>query len=53
MSAALPASMPFYLVPAQVAVVLAFVAISILSSLASVVRMVRIDPAKVIGGDFQ
>ena len=53
MSAALPASMPFYLVPAQVAVVLAFVAISILSSLASVVRMARIDPAKVIGGDFQ
>ncbi len=54
MSAALPASMPFYLVPAQVAVVLvAFVAISILSSLASVARVARIDPAKVIGGDFQ
>ena len=54
MSAALPASMPFYLVPAQVAVVLvAFVAISILSSLASVARVTRIDPAKVIGGDFQ
>ena len=54
MSAALPASMPFYLVPVQVAVVLvAFVAISILSSLASVARVARIDPAKVIGGDFQ
>ncbi|MEE1208485.1 ABC transporter permease [Parafannyhessea umbonata] len=54
MSAALPVSMPFYLVPAQVAVVLvAFVAISILSSLASVARVARIDPAKVIGGDFQ
>lgn len=54
MSTALPASMPFYLVPTQVAVVLtAFVTISILSSLASVVRVARIDPAKVIGGDFQ
>jgi putative ABC transport system permease protein len=31
----------------------AFVAVSILSSLASVARVARIDPAKVIGGDFQ
>jgi putative ABC transport system permease protein len=54
MSTALPASMPFYLVPTQVVTVLvAFVAISVLSSLASVVRVARIDPAKVIGGDFQ
>lgn len=50
----LPSSMPFYLVWGDVATVLvAFVLISILSSLASVVRVSRIDPAKIIGGDFQ
>jgi putative ABC transport system permease protein len=54
MSSFLPASMPFYLVWGDVATVLvAFVLISILSSLASIARVVRIDPAKIIGGDFQ
>lgn len=54
MSSALPATMPFFLVPGQVAVVLVvFVAISILGSLATVVRVARIDPARIIGGDFQ
>ncbi|MCI1667385.1 MAG: ABC transporter permease [Olsenella sp.] len=54
MSSFLPASMPFYLVWGDVATALvAFVLISILSSLASVARVARIDPAKIIGGDFQ
>lgn len=54
MSQALPATMPFYLVGNQVVIVLiAFVLISILGSLATVIRMAKIDPAQIIGGDFQ
>lgn len=54
MSAALPATMPFTLVGNQVALVLAaFVLISILGSLATVIRVAHIDPAQIIGGDFQ
>lgn len=53
MSAALPAAMPFYLVGSQVVLILcAFVLISILGSLATVVRVSGIDPAQIIGGDF-
>lgn len=54
MSAALPATMPFTLLGSQVALVLAaFVLISILGSLATVIRVASIDPAQIIGGDFQ
>lgn len=54
MSAVLPATMPFTLVGSQVALVLAaFVVISILGSLATVIRVAHIDPAQIIGGDFQ
>lgn len=54
MSQALPAAMPFFLVPSQVLLVLAaFILISILGSLATVVRVAKIDPAKIIGGDFE
>ena len=54
MSRALPASMPFYLMGNQVVIVLAaFILISILGSLATVVRVAKIDPAQIIGGDFQ
>lgn len=54
MSAALPATMPFTLDGLQVAVVLcAFVLISITGSLATMLRVSRIDPAQIIGGDFQ
>lgn len=54
MSRALPAEMPFYLVGSQVVVVLAaFVLISVAGSLATVIRIAKIDPARIIGGDFQ
>lgn len=54
MSAVLPATMPFYLQLSQaVLVLLAFVLISILGSLATVIRVANIDPAQIIGGDFQ
>ena len=54
MSAALPVTMPFFLEAQQVALVLcAFVAISVLGSLATVARVGKIDPARIIGGDFQ
>ena len=54
MSAVLPATMPFYLQTTQSAIVLcAFFLISILGSLATVVRVAGIDPAQIIGGDFQ
>ena len=54
MSQALPATMPFFLVPSQVILVLAsFILISILGSLATVIRVAKIDPAKIIGGDFE
>lgn len=54
MSAGLPATMPFYLQLSQaVLVLLAFVLISILGSLATVIRVANIDPAQIIGGDFQ
>ena len=47
-------SMPFFLVPSQVILVLAsFILISILGSLATVIRVAKIDPAKIIGGDFE
>ena len=53
MSAALPQTMPFFLVWNQVALVLcAFVLISVLGSLATVIRVSKIDPAQIIGGDF-
>ena len=54
MSEALPQTMPFFLVWNQVALVLcAFVLISVLGSLATVIRVSKIDPAQIIGGDFQ
>ncbi len=54
MRAALPQTMPFFLVWSQVGAVLcAFVLISILGSLATVIRVSKIDPARIIGGDFQ
>lgn len=54
MSTALPSSMPFTLEGKQVALVLcAFIVISIIGSLATVIRAARIDPARIIGGDFQ
>lgn len=54
MSAALPATMPFFLEGSQVIMILcAFVIISILGSLATVARVRKIDPARIIGGDFQ
>jgi len=54
MSIALPATMPFTLVGSQVVIVLAaFVLISVLGSLATVIRVAKIDPAQIIGGDFQ
>ena len=54
MSQALPATMPFFLVYSQVLFVLAaFILISILGSLATVIRVAKIDPAKIIGGDFE
>ena len=47
----LPASMPFFLNYTQVALVcLAFVLISLLTSLASILRIRKIDPAMIIGG---
>ena len=46
--------MPFYLQASQAVIVLAaFVLISILGSLATVIRVAKIDPARIIGGDFQ
>lgn len=54
MSAVLPATMPFYLVSSQVVQVLCtFVLISVLGSMATMIRVSRIDPAQIIGGDFQ
>lgn len=54
MSAVLPVTMPFYLQASQAVIVLAaFVLISILGSLATVIRVAKIDPARIIGGDFQ
>jgi len=51
MAAAIPEKMPFYLeAPDAVAVTAAFVAISVLSSMLSVVNISRIDPVKAIGG---
>ncbi|MBR1765055.1 MAG: ABC transporter permease [Ruminococcus sp.] len=51
MSAALPETMPFYLeVPRALAVTAAFVLISVLSSLLSVINISRIDPMIAIGG---
>lgn len=53
MSTAMPATMPFYLETSQVALVLiAFVLISVIGSLASIVKVASIDPASIIGGDF-
>lgn len=54
MSRALPSTMPFFLVPSQVLSVLAaFILISIVGSLATIVRVSKIDPARIIGGDFE
>lgn len=53
MSAVLPATMPFTLVGSQVFLVLVtFVLISILGSLATVIRVAHVDPAQIIGGDL-
>ena len=52
LSVALPATMPFYLQPFSAALVSAsFVGMSLLGSLASVMRVSRIDPMHVIGGE--
>lgn len=51
MAAALPEKMPFYLeVPGAVTVTVAFVLISVLGSLLSVIHILRIDPNIAIGG---
>lgn len=51
MAAALPETMPFYLkVEAAVLVTLAFIAISVISSLISIMNISHVDPMKVIGG---
>ena len=51
MAAALPETMPFYLnVVAAVLVTLAFIAISVISSLISIMNISHVDPMKVIGG---
>ncbi len=51
MAAAMPEKMPFYLeVPNAVTVTAAFVLISVLSSMLSVINISRIDPMKAIGG---
>lgn len=51
MAAAMPETMPFYLKPGNaVVVVLAFVVISIISSILSIVNISRIDPITAIGG---
>lgn len=54
MSHALPQTMPFYLDGGQAVIVLiSFVLISIIGSLATIIRVAKIDPAEIIGGDFQ
>jgi len=51
MASAMPETMPFYLKPGNaIVVVLAFVLISILSSILSIVNISRIDPITAIGG---
>ncbi len=52
MAQGLPGSMPFYLQGKNVALILvAFVVISLAGSLLSIVKIARIDPADIIGGD--
>ncbi len=52
MARALPATMPFYLLPREMAAVsVIFVGISLIGSLASVVRVAKVDPMAVIGGE--
>lgn len=52
MSVALPQTMPFYLLPVNAcAVSVAFVLISVISSLLSVINISRIDPIQIIGGN--
>lgn len=51
MAAALPEKMPFYLnITDAVLVTLAFIAISVISSLISILNISHVDPMKVIGG---
>ena len=51
MAAAMPETMPFYLKAGNaIVVVLAFVLISVLSSILSIVNISRIDPITAIGG---
>jgi putative ABC transport system permease protein len=51
MAAAMPETMPFYLkIENALVVVLAFVVISVLSSILSIVNISRIDPITAIGG---
>ncbi len=52
MAQGLPGTMPFYLQTANVlAILAAFVGISLVGSLLSIVKVARIDPADIIGGD--
>ncbi len=52
MAQGLPGTMPFYLKAGNVAVILAaFVLISLAGSLLSIIKVSRIDPAEIIGGD--
>lgn len=52
MSAAMPQKMPFYLMHSYaIAVSCAFVAISVISSLISIINISRIDPMQAIGGN--
>lgn len=54
MSGFLPGTMPFYLEKDKMAVVLcAFVLISVFGSLATINRVAMVDPAQIIGGDYQ
>lgn len=52
MAQGLPATMPFYLKTQNVLVILiAFILISLAGSLISIIKVGRIDPAEIIGGD--
>ena len=51
MAAALPETMPFYLESGNAClVIVAFILISIVSSLISILNISHVDPMKVIGG---
>lgn len=54
MSGFLPGAMPFFLETYKVVVVLiAFIIICVIGSLATIIRVAKVDPAQIIGGDYQ